>query len=38
MNFDIPELKWQYGYPFALVAMLCVSVGLWGVFKARRWI
>ncbi|MGC5165772.1 magnesium and cobalt transport protein CorA [Luteimicrobium sp. DT211] len=39
MNFDdMPELGWHYGYPFALVAMVCVSVGLWGVFKARRWI
>ena len=39
MNFDdMPELGWHYGYPFALVAMLFVSVGLWGVFKARRWI
>jgi magnesium transporter len=39
MNFEnMPELSWQYGYPLALVAMACVSVGLWAVFKARRWI
>ena len=38
MNFNMPELQWRYGYPFALVAMLCVSVGLWSIFKARRWI
>jgi magnesium transporter len=39
MNFhNMPELDWRYGYPLALVAMACVSVGLWGVFKARRWI
>ncbi|GMA24264.1 magnesium transporter CorA [Luteimicrobium album] len=39
MNFDdMPELGWHYGYPLALVAMAFVSVGLWGVFKARRWI
>ncbi len=39
MNFDdMPELGWHYGYPLALVAMAFVSVGLWSVFKARRWI
>lgn len=39
MNFDhMPELHWTFGYPFALVLMLLVSVTLWGVFKLRRWI
>ncbi|HEV6953269.1 MAG TPA: magnesium and cobalt transport protein CorA [Promicromonospora sp.] len=39
MNFDVmPELAWSYGYPAALVAMLAVSVGLFGVFRWKRWI
>ncbi|MDR7383487.1 magnesium and cobalt transport protein CorA [Promicromonospora iranensis] len=39
MNFDVmPELDWAYGYPAALVAMLAVSVGLFGVFRWKRWI
>ncbi|PZR52116.1 transporter [Xylanimonas oleitrophica] len=39
MNFDVmPELHWAYGYPFALLAMLLVSAGLYGVFRFRRWI
>ncbi|MCA5893298.1 magnesium/cobalt transporter CorA [Isoptericola sp. NEAU-Y5] len=39
MNFDaMPELHWTYGYPAALVAMLTVSVGLFVVFRAKRWI
>lgn len=38
MNFHIPELKWQYGYPFALALMLLVSLVLYGVFKRRDWI
>jgi magnesium transporter len=39
MNFDVmPELDWAYGYPVALVAMLAVSVGLFGVFRWKRWI
>lgn len=39
MNFDdMPELHQPWGYPFALVLMLLVSLTLWGVFKMRRWI
>lgn len=39
MNFDVmPELHWRLGYPFALGLMLLVSVVLWAVFKARRWL
>jgi len=39
MNFDhMPELHWTYGYGFALFLMVVVSVGLYGVFKRRRWI
>ncbi len=39
MNFVVmPELKWQYGYPLALAAILCSAIVplLW--FRARRWL
>ncbi|SFL73293.1 magnesium and cobalt transport protein CorA [Geodermatophilus ruber] len=39
MNFDdMPELHWSLGYPFALLAMLGVSLTLYAVFKRRGWI
>jgi magnesium transporter len=39
MNFDhIPELQWLFGYPFALVLMLIVSVSLYLIFKQRDWL
>ena len=39
MNFDyMPELHWMFGYPFALVLMLMVSVTLYVVFKHRGWL
>jgi magnesium transporter len=39
MNFDaMPELAWAWGYPFALVLMAAVSVGLWLIFRRRGWL
>jgi magnesium transporter len=39
MNFDhMPELHWQLGYPFAVLLMIMVSVGLHTVFRRRGWI
>lgn len=39
MNFDhMPETHWQVGYPFALVLMFAISVGLYLVFKRRGWL
>jgi magnesium transporter len=39
MNFDhMPELGWKLGYPLALALMVLVSVGLYFIFKRRRWI
>jgi magnesium transporter len=39
MNFThMPELSWQWGYPFAVLLMVCVSVTLYAVFKRRDWI
>jgi magnesium transporter len=39
MNFEhMPELQWLFGYPFALVLMLIVSVSLYLIFKQRGWL
>ncbi len=39
MNFDhMPELHWGYGYPFALLLMVGVSVGLFAWFKKSGWL
>lgn len=39
MNFDnMPELHWAWGYPFAVILMLGLGVGLWGVFKKKHWL
>ena len=39
MNFkNMPELEWRLGYPMALGLMLLVSIGLYLIFKRRRWI
>ena len=45
MNFDdevspwnMPELKWYLGYPFAVAIMLSVAIGLLIAFRRKRWI
>ena len=39
MNFvHMPELAWEWGYPFALGLMVVTSVGLWLIFRARDWL
>ena len=39
MNFDhMPELGWRLGYPMAVGLMLAVSLGLFLLFRRRRWI
>jgi magnesium transporter len=39
MNFDhMPELHWFFGYPYALVLMVLMSVALYMVFKRRGWL
>ena len=38
MNFDrMPELKWVFGYPFALVLMILSAILPYWYFKRRRW-
>ncbi len=45
MNFDprvspwnMPELKWRYGYPFALALMAAVCTGLLLYFRRKGWL
>jgi magnesium transporter len=45
MNFDpdvsrwnMPELRWRYGYPFALAVMLAMTIGLLVYFRSRGWL
>ena len=39
MNFKhMPELQWQYGYPFALGLMLAMIGGLYATFKRNGWL
>ncbi len=39
MNFDnLPETKWEYGYPFALGLMVLTAVVSLGFFRWKRWL
>lgn len=39
MNFEhMPELKWTYGYPFALGLMVTAVLVCIGIFRWRRWL
>ena len=44
MNFDtkspwnMPELGWEYGYPFALSMMLAIGLFLLWIFRRRQWL
>ncbi|MFC0224656.1 magnesium/cobalt transporter CorA [Nocardioides zeicaulis] len=39
MNFDhMPELHWQYGYPYALMLMASMVAALWFWFKKSGWL
>lgn len=45
MNFDpdrspwnMPELRWSFGYPFSLALMAATAVGLWIAMKRRGWL
>jgi magnesium transporter len=38
MNFTaMPELNWQYGYPFAVSLMLIATATLFAIFRRLRW-
>jgi magnesium transporter len=39
MNFDyMPELHWRFGYLFALSLMALIALGLYVMFRRRRWL
>ena len=39
MNFrQIPELTWDYGYPFALFLMIASALGFYAYFRRRGWL
>jgi magnesium transporter len=39
MNFEaMPELKWHFGYPYALLLMVFTSLAVVGVFKHKKYI
>lgn len=39
MNFEImPELKWDFGYPFAIFLMVLLSGGMFLIFKSKKWL
>jgi magnesium/cobalt transport protein CorA len=39
MNFDhMPELHWQYGYPFAMGLMGVISVAMFWWFRRKDWL
>ncbi|MFI5620912.1 magnesium and cobalt transport protein CorA [Streptomyces sp. NPDC051567] len=39
MNFEMmPELRWAFGYPFAVALMGVVCVSLYVIFKKRDWL
>jgi len=35
--FNMPELNWYYGYPFSLLIMGTLSVGMIIYFRRRGW-
>jgi len=39
MNFEhMPELKWEYGYPLALLLMILVAVAPYFLFRWKNWL
>lgn len=39
MNFSfMPELRWEFGYPYALAVMVAIGCGLYWAFKRRGWL
>ena len=36
--YNMPELEWAYGYPFAWVLMLVIAGGMVAMFRRRGWL
>ncbi len=37
-KWNMPELHWQYGYPFVMLMMFVIAVGLIIFFKKKKWL
>ena len=37
MNFDMPELSWEYGYPVVIVLAMVIVAVLIRYFKRKKW-
>lgn len=39
MNFDhMPELHWEFGYPWSILCMVAFAAMLWALFKRNGWL
>jgi magnesium transporter len=39
MNFRfMPELNWQFGYPFSLLVMLALGIVMAIYFRMKKWL
>ena len=38
MYNQMPDLRWQWGYPFALLLMIISAVVPYLIFKYKRWL
>jgi magnesium transporter len=39
MNFKVmPELEWRWGYPLAIILMVCAAVGPYVFFRWKKWL
>ena len=38
MNFDMPELSWEYGYPAIIAAAVLVVLALVRYFRRKKWL
>ncbi|WP_159885937.1 magnesium/cobalt transporter CorA [Paenibacillus puerhi] len=39
MNFDrMPELHWDWGYLYVWLVLIATSIGMWLIFKWKRWL
>jgi magnesium transporter len=36
--WNMPELSWKYGYPFVILIMICVVIGMLIFFKRKKWL
>jgi len=39
MNFRyMPELEWRWGYPFVMIFMAVLGIGMLFYFKKKKWL